>query len=72
MGSTWVSVIVHGKVKVTISGTVSVGAKLKAWTQSKSAAWVSGTDATIAAYGTAIQGGSSGDTILAIVNCAAV
>ena len=72
MGITWVSVVVRGKVKVTISGTVSVGAKLKAWSQHQVAAWVSGTDASNLAIGTAVQGGSSGDTLLAIVDCAAL
>ena len=72
MTQTWVSVIVRGKTKITATGSIAAGAKLKAWTQTKVAAWVSGTDAVGAAFGTALQAASSGDTIFAIVDCACV
>ena len=72
MGTTWVSVTVRGKVKVTAWGTVSIGAKLKAHDQSHVMAWVSGTDSAPAACGTTLQAAACGDTILAIIDTGAV
>jgi hypothetical protein len=72
MGTTWVAVTVHGKVKVTAWGPLTIGAKIKAHAQSTVAAWVSGSDAANAAFGTATQTAACGDTILVIVECAAL
>ena len=72
MGTTWVSVIVRGKTKITATGTIAAGAKIKAWTQTKVAAFVVGSDEINAAFGTALQAAASGDTILVIVDCAGV
>jgi hypothetical protein len=71
MGTTWVSVIVRGKVKITAGAAVSVGAKLKASTQSLAVAAVIGTDPVNAIFGTALQTASAnGDAILAIIDTA--
>ena len=72
MGTTWVSVIVRGKTKVTATGTVSAGAKIKSYNQSIVQAFTVGSDAVNAAFGTALQTAASGDTILVIVDCAGV
>jgi hypothetical protein len=72
MGTTWVSVVVRGKVKMTAWGSVSIGAKVKAHAQSVFQAWVSGTDAVPAAFGTALQSAACGDTVLVIVDTGAV
>jgi len=72
MGTTWVSVIQRGKVKMTAWGSVSIGAKVKAHAQSTFQAWVSGTDATAAAFGTVQQTAACGDTVLVLVETAAV
>jgi hypothetical protein len=69
MQQTWVSVIVRGKTKVTAYGSIAAGAKLKAKSQSQVEA---DADADLAAFGTALQTASSGDTIYAIVDCAGV
>lgn len=72
MGTTWVSVIQRGKAKMTAWGSVSIGAKVKAHSQSTFAAWVSGTDATAAAFGTAQQAAACGDTVIVMVDTAPV
>ena len=72
MGTTWVSVVQRGKVKMTAWGTVSIGAKVKAHAQSVFQAWVSGTDATNAAFGTAQQAAACGDTVIVLVDTAPV
>ena len=69
MGTTWVSVIVRGKTKVTAYGTIAAGAKIQAYTQSLVEA---DANADLAAFGTALQAAASGDTILVIVDCAGV
>ena len=69
MGTTWVSVIVRGKTKLTAHGTIAAGAKIKAYTQSLAE---SDSSADLAAFGTALQAAASGDTILVIVDCAGV
>lgn len=68
-GTTWVSIIVRGKTKLTAYGSIAAGAKLKAYTQSLAEADAS---ADLSAFGTALQTATSGDTILVIVDCAGV
>ena len=67
MGTTWVSVIVRGKTKLTAYGAIAAGAKIKAYTQSLAEA---DADADLSAFGTALQAAASGDTVLVIVDCA--
>ena len=72
MGATWVSVIQRGRVKMTAWGSVSIGAKVKAHAQSTFQAWVSGTDAVGAAFGTVQQAAACGDTVLVLIDTAPV
>jgi hypothetical protein len=72
MGSTWVSVIMKGIVKMTAGAAISVGAKVKASTQTLVVAAVIGTDAITAIFGTALQAASAnGDYILVAVETTA-
>jgi hypothetical protein len=72
MGLTWVSVVMKGIVKMTAGAAISVGAKVKASTQTLVMAAVIGTDAITAIFGTALQAASAnGDYILVAVETTA-
>jgi len=72
VGVSWVSVVMKGIVKMTAGAAISVGAKVKASTQTLVVAAVIGTDPITAIFGTALQAASAnGDYILVAVETTA-
>lgn len=71
MGETWVSVVQRGKVKMSAGAAITIGAKVKASTQTLVVAAVIGTDPITAIFGTTQQAASAnGDYIVVLVDTA--